>query len=270
MSVKAIAVDMDGTFLNSHHDYDRERFRDLYQRLTEQGIEFIVASGNQYYQLASHFPEIRDDISYVAENGALIYLHGRELFHGEMSQDALTKVYDLLDDDPSIEYVACGLNSAYMSPRISAEFAEIAKEHYQRLERVHNVREVEDVIFKFSIKTTVEHAEILVVELAEQLGEVVHTVTSGFGFIDLIIPGLHKANGLQKVLDEMGISPQDCVAIGDSLNDKEMLELVGYSVAMSNANDTVKSVSRFSTESNDESGAQNVIERVLQKEPPFV
>ncbi|SJL83981.1 Cof-type HAD-IIB family hydrolase [Vibrio palustris] len=270
MSIKAVAVDMDGTFLNSHHDYDRVRFHELYQGLKNQGIEFIVASGNQYYQLASYFPEIRDEISYVAENGALLYLHGEELFHGEMSGEALKKVYDLLDADKSIEYVACGLHSAYMGPRISQAFADVAANHYQRLERVDNVRAVDDVIFKFSIKTTVEHAEVLVVELAEQLGDLVDTVTSGFGFIDLIIPGLHKANGLQKVLHEMGIAADECVAIGDSLNDKEMLEFVGYSVAMSNAAEKIKAVSRYCTESNDDSGAQNVIERVLKQEAPFV
>jgi hydroxymethylpyrimidine pyrophosphatase-like HAD family hydrolase len=36
------------------------------------GIEFVVASGNQYYQLISFFPEIREQISFVAENGALV------------------------------------------------------------------------------------------------------------------------------------------------------------------------------------------------------
>ncbi|HAS9941873.1 TPA: HAD hydrolase family protein, partial [Salmonella enterica subsp. enterica serovar Typhimurium] len=40
--------------------------------MKKRGIEFVVASGNQYYQLISFFPELKDAISFVAENGALV------------------------------------------------------------------------------------------------------------------------------------------------------------------------------------------------------
>ncbi|MFD1900506.1 HAD hydrolase family protein [Enterococcus termitis] len=53
MTVKMIAVDMDGTFLNSEKDYDREKFNHLYKKMCEQNVRFVVASGNQYYQLKS-------------------------------------------------------------------------------------------------------------------------------------------------------------------------------------------------------------------------
>ena len=67
--IKAVAVDMDGTFLNSQNDYDRTRFEALFSRMKEKGIRFIVASGNQYYQLRSFFSGDRG-ITYVSENGA--------------------------------------------------------------------------------------------------------------------------------------------------------------------------------------------------------
>ncbi|WP_279390827.1 HAD hydrolase family protein [Mammaliicoccus sciuri] len=51
--IKAIAVDMDGTFLNSEGSYDKDLFKDVFSYLKSQNIKFIVASGNQYYQLRS-------------------------------------------------------------------------------------------------------------------------------------------------------------------------------------------------------------------------
>ncbi|EBS5766276.1 hypothetical protein EUQ87_10480 [Salmonella enterica subsp. enterica] len=63
-----------------HHAL-RRNFNDLKKR----GIEFVVASGNQYYQLISLFPELKDEISFVAENGALVYEHDKQLFHGELT-----------------------------------------------------------------------------------------------------------------------------------------------------------------------------------------
>jgi hydroxymethylpyrimidine pyrophosphatase-like HAD family hydrolase len=72
MSVKLIAVDMDGTFLSDAKTYNRPRFLAQYARMKAQGIRFVVASGNRYYQLISFFPEIAHEISFVAENGGWV------------------------------------------------------------------------------------------------------------------------------------------------------------------------------------------------------
>lgn len=56
MRIKLIAVDMDGTFLSDQKTYNRERFMAQYRQMKERGIRFVVASGNQYYQLISFFP----------------------------------------------------------------------------------------------------------------------------------------------------------------------------------------------------------------------
>ena len=47
---------MDGTFLTNNNEYDQERFTRQYEFMKEKGIHFVVASGNQYYQLRSFFP----------------------------------------------------------------------------------------------------------------------------------------------------------------------------------------------------------------------
>lgn len=59
MSVKLIAVDMDGTFLSDAKTYNRPRFLAQYARMKAQGIRFVVASGNQFYQLISFFRRLR-------------------------------------------------------------------------------------------------------------------------------------------------------------------------------------------------------------------
>lgn len=47
MTVKVIVTDMDGTFLNDAKQYDRPRFLAQFAQLRQQGIEFVVASGNR-------------------------------------------------------------------------------------------------------------------------------------------------------------------------------------------------------------------------------
>ena len=55
MAIKMIAMDLDGTFYHKDLSYDKERFNRLYSKMKENGIRFVVASGNQYYQLISFF-----------------------------------------------------------------------------------------------------------------------------------------------------------------------------------------------------------------------
>ena len=79
MSIKLIAVDMDGTFLSDQKTYNRERFMAQYQQMKAQGIRFVVASGNQYYQLISFFPEIANEIAFPS----IIFAISFSLFSGK-------------------------------------------------------------------------------------------------------------------------------------------------------------------------------------------
>ena len=90
-------------------------------------------------------------------------------------------------------------------------------------------------------------------------------VSSGHGDIDLIIPGVHKANGLAKLGKEWGIEPAEIAAFGDSGNDIEMLKYAGFSYAMENAQEKVKEAAEEIIRSNNQEGVLEVIEQLLNK-----
>ena len=269
MTVKVIVTDMDGTFLNDAKKYDRTRFMAQYHELKKRNIEFVVASGNQYFQLISFFPELKDEISFVAENGALVFEHGKQLFHGELTHHESRSVIGELLKDKQLNFVACGLQSAYVSEHAPASFVALMAKHYHRLKPVKDYHDIDDVLFKFSLNLPDSDIPNLVDKLHVSLDGIMKPVTSGFGFVDLIIPGLHKANGISRLLKRWKISPQECVAIGDSGNDAEMLKLVKYSFAMGNAAESIKEISRYSTDDNNHHGALNVIQAVLDNHSPF-
>lgn len=269
MKIKLIAVDMDGTFLNDNKQYDKERFMAQYAMLRQKGIKFVVASGNQYYQLISFFPEICHDIAFVAENGALVYDHDERLWHGELSREHYLTVLEVLAAFKGVNFVACGLESAYVNEGMSAPFLAIMARHYHRLKSVPDLRMVDDVIFKFALNLPDADIPALHHQLSHALDGIVKPVTSGFGFVDLIIPGAHKARGLQRLMERWQISPQECVAVGDSANDVEMLRLVGYPFAMANAVREVQAVARYTTTSNNDAGVLRIIDNVLNEENPF-
>lgn len=79
MSVKVIATDMDGTFLNSKGSYDHNRFQRILKQLQERDIRFVVASSNPYRQLREHFPDCHEQLTFVGENGANIISKNQSL-----------------------------------------------------------------------------------------------------------------------------------------------------------------------------------------------
>lgn len=88
-------------------------------------------------------------------------------------------------------------------------------------------------------------------------------MTSGYGSIDILPEGIHKAWGLEQVLKDLVIQPDQVMAFGDSDNDIELLSYVGYSYAMENATDKVKAVAKYMAPSHLEAGVLQVIEEYI-------
>lgn len=239
MSIKLIAVDMDGTFLSDQKTYNRERFMAQYQQMKAQGIRFVVASGNQYYQLISFFPEIANEIAFVAENGGWVVSEGKDVFNGELSKDAFTTVVEHLLTRPEVEIIACGKNSAYTLKKYDDAMKTVAEMYYHRLEYVDNFDNLEDIFFKFGLNLSDELIPQVQKALHEAIGDIMVPVHTGNGSIDLIIPGVHKANGLRQLQKLWGIDDSEVVVFGDGGNDIEMLRQAGFSFAMENAGNAV-------------------------------
>ncbi|MEB7922756.1 Cof-type HAD-IIB family hydrolase [Atlantibacter hermannii] len=269
MSVKLIAVDMDGTFLDDLKQYNRPRFLAQYARMKEQGIRFAVASGNQYYQLHSFFPEIAHEIAFVADNGAWVVCEGEDLFNGEFTAQEFNTVVDHLLTLPDIEIIASGKQWGYILERYDPAFKQMAARYYHRLKEVDAFSADDDVFFKFALNLPDAILAETMIALGESLDGIVVPVTSGHGSIDLIIPGLHKANGLRRVQARWGIADSEVVTFGDGGNDIEMLTQAGYGFAMQNAPENIRAIARYQAGHNNQQAVLDVIDKVLNHEAPF-
>ncbi|MGP2469900.1 Cof-type HAD-IIB family hydrolase [Yersinia sp. 2540 StPb PI] len=269
MSIKIIAVDMDGTFLNDQMSFDRERFSTQYSQLKENGIKFVVASGNQYYQLISFFPEIANEIAFVAENGAYVSNKNTEIFCGSISDEDCNKVLKTLLPIPYLDVIVCGKNGAYMLSSSDNYFYTTMSKYYHRLKIIDNFDQVTESAFKFAISLPNEKLVDFMKFIERELADIVTPVSSGHGSVDLIIPGLHKANGIKLLQKMWDVTDQQVVTFGDGGNDIEMLQYAGFGYAMANAPDNIKNVAKYQAESNNDSGVLNIIDKILKKEHPF-
>ena len=154
--VKAIAVDMDGTFLDSKKNYDKDRFEKIFKALKERNIEFIAASGNQFAKLQSIFGE--RDMFFISENGAVIY-NGNKLYnYRSFNRQDFQDVVDYLSIDHKMdELIICGVKSAYILKSTQATFKEDAHFYYHQLEEIDSLQHLlkDDYVkiaFKFFLK----------------------------------------------------------------------------------------------------------------------
>ncbi|MGL4723685.1 MAG: Cof-type HAD-IIB family hydrolase [Scandinavium sp.] len=269
MSIKLIAVDMDGTFLSDEKRYNRARFLAQYQKMKDQGIRFVVASGNQYWQLISFFPEIAHEIAFVAENGGWVRDAGEDVFNCKLSSEHFSKVVDFLHTLPAVEIIACGKRSAYTLKRYNDELKKMAALYYHRLELVENFDNIDDTFLKFGLNLPDRLVPEIQKVLHEGVGDMMTAVTTGHGNIDLIIPGVHKANGLRLLQARWGIDDSEVVTFGDSGNDLEMLRQAGFGFAMANACDAAVEAANHRAPHNNEEGVLQVIDQVLNREAPF-
>ena len=263
-SIKLVAVDVDGTFARNDHTIDVERFKRIFDHMTKEKVQFVVASGNQYYQLRDYFPGYHEQLSFVAENGAYVKDHEEVIFAGVIERDTVLTTLDWIDAHDEVLNVMSCYSCAYIERDPGKEtFFEHMGTYYHRLAWADDLRAVDDPVLKFALNVPPEKTMAYYNELRSSLSGHLEPTTSGHGAIDLIIPGNHKASGLERLAKRWGIDASECVTFGDGGNDVEMLRWAGRGYAMANASDAAKEAADAVCPSNEEQGVLSTLEELF-------
>lgn len=265
--IKAIAVDMDGTFLNSNNDYDREAFLELFKKLKAKEVRFVVASGNQYAQISSFFPEIWREITFVSENGGLVFEKGNLLIKKTIAKPIIQDTLTLLEKTSyKVGIILCGVQSAYILKSENTDLKKEAAKYYFALKEIDSFQDLpDDEWVKIALQLEDKNAFSIIDLMNEKNNSQLKAVYSGHGSVDLIANEVNKGNTLKQLLNQWGIKPEQFLAFGDSNNDLEMLELAGYSYSMANASEQVARVAKYQAPSNDENGVISTINALFDK-----
>ena len=90
-----------------------------------------------------------------------------------------------------------------------------------------------------------------------------HAVQSEPVYLEILPPGVSKGAALASMLDTLGLSAAETIAIGDNWNDVEMIEAAGLGVAMGQAPAGVRARADYVCRTADEGGVREVIERFV-------
>lgn len=268
MPLRLVAVDMDGTFLDHSQGYDRTTFAQLWQRMQDLGVYFVVASGNQLAQLRSYFRDY-PEVVYVAEGGAIIADQTGVLHVSPFSDDDVALILEQVSQRGDLRTLVCGVESASVLRSAGPQFIEQASRYYHRLNVVDDFSGISGPVVKFALDCP-DHATSEALDwLRTRIAGVATPVSSGHGSIDLIVPGAHKGAALQKLGERWGVLPAEMLTFGDGGNDLEMMRLSGRAVAMGNAPDEIKRAADVVIGTNAEQAVLSYLATALENADAF-
>lgn len=250
--IKLVASDLDGTLLQGGAQELTPRAIELIHQLTETGVRFVSASGRQYDNQRRVFEQIKDEISYIAENGSICVHQGKVIARATIDDGLCARIIEEIKREKHFEIVVSREDSCFIENNDPAFVDHIVNIMKNTTQIVDDVAAVEGPILKIAICNMKDGPHIIdkyLKHLQDMFGSEIKVVTSGNIWIDFIAPGANKGTALQTLLDQLHISPEECMAFGDQYNDVEMLQLVGTSYAMSNAAPGISYYSTYVTDS---------------------
>ncbi|WP_046179089.1 Cof-type HAD-IIB family hydrolase [Domibacillus tundrae] len=285
--ITSIATDMDGTLLNGKMEVS-EANRAAIKKAQELGIEVVVATGRSYMEARFALDGTGIECPIIAANGAEVRNAKGEIIQFTALEDDLA--YDLYHrlKDVGVYFEVYTNQATYtdnaekavellidivLSAHPETKEEDIRERAKLRIERglVKQVNDYEEIIrdtsqhiYKFFVFSTDYD---LLQKAADRLENIDGVAVSSSGNENLEVTNDQAQKGitLENYLASKGLSMKDALAVGDNYNDLSMLERVGYSYAMGNADANIKKAARFETAKNEDSGVAKAIEDALER-----
>jgi len=273
MDIRVIATDMDGTLLDPKGQLDLPRLEKILDKLDQCDIRFVIATGNEVHRMRQLLGHLTERVVLVVANGARIF-ENNELIQAQTWDDAMVDkaLGHFKGRECQDQFVVTAMNGGFVKK--GTVFTELDKfmtpEMIEKLyQRMNFVDEFDPNLFggvlKMSMVVGEERSDSVLQEINDLFDGHVRAVSSGYGCIDILQDGIHKAWGLVELLKRWDLKSEQIMAFGDSENDIEMLEMAGISYAMENAEERVKEIATEVAPANSQAGVYQVLENWLER-----
>lgn len=262
MSVKLIATDIDGTLLPEGTDRINPEIFDVILRLKEQGIVFAAASGRQYYSMAHLFEPVKQDMIFIAENGAYVCCRNQDIRLNVMDREQVVKLVEQLRRIPGGCITLNAKDRFYVEHEDPKFLDLILNGYHNQVSRVEDVLAVDTEVIKVSLYME-QGIEEEAKGLLPQWEKVFTGTIAGDIWLDFMKKGSDKGEALGSVQRALSISREETMAFGDNLNDIAMLNCASMSYAIGNARQEVKAAAAHVADTNINDGVLKVLKTLL-------
>lgn len=257
---KIIAMDMDGTLLRDDKtlsDLTKKYIRLFHHKHPD--IAPVICSGRPKTGIMPFLEELGmlEHPSYVvSQNGANVFetQSGKRLYDAFLSPSSFQQWIDLADAHHvglagvgiDVYYTLDDEPNSYVLEDVKMIRTRLVKRTYEDL--------LQESLYKFLLFESPENLDAFEKAIPQSYREDFYVVRSQPYLVEVMPKGINKATGLAELTKILGLELSDVMAIGDEMNDYEMLSEVGFPVAMGNATQAIKDIAALVTLSNEEDG----------------
>lgn len=273
MSIKLIALDMDGTLLGADHRTVPAENVAALREASRRGVKVAIASGRSWSLIHETAEELGCVDYGVTANGGYVLdaATGLAQVRSPMEAGLSLAVIDILRRrELYFEVYINGKNYVQADDvehlyqfALSEEFTGM---FLRNMTVTQDMREVvrQHGVEKFDVfYVPPELRETVVAELTAT-GPMAYAAALD-GNLELTAPGVNKGAALAALTEKLGIAPAEVMAFGDAGNDLEMLAWAEWSFAMENGTDAAKGAARYLAPPNYEGGVGRMVEKYVLK-----
>lgn len=278
---KLIAIDLDGTLLNSYGIIPEEN-RKAIKKAQEAGINVVLASGRTTNSVKSLAEELGGNEYIICGNGSLIYdLKKEEIIYDKFIEK--TKALQIIQicEQNSIYYnvytedmvIAKTLDNNVLfyhqenankpdSKKTKINLVDNIYEYVRNLEGKNilkfTISDKSSIIFNSIIKKLRLIKNIDVLDVAHMSRKIIKAgteeVSLEYYYTEITSENVDKWNAIEWLANKLKIEKSEIMAIGDNINDKMMIENAGIGIAMGNSDPKIKEIADKVVTTNNECG----------------
>ena len=264
MGYKLISMDFDGTLLTDDKKV-LPKTEEILRSLKREGYKVVGATARTLEDTINAVP-IDIFTHVIVNNGVTIYdvEHEEEEWMGYITNQEASKIIQEVEEISKQIYLISG--TKYYAYKITSELLPFIVEKTQ----IDKVEDIQEKIARMNIflKTGEDvntNYQLITRKFSNVNCFIMQNSNSNDQWLIINPKNINKANTLETLGQNLGISTQEMIFFGDGLNDLEVIKRVGLGVAMGNALPEVKEKSKAITTSNNEDGIEKFLVKKLIK-----
>ena len=285
---KLIAIDLDGTLLNSFGEISTKNKEKLVEA-HEKGAEVVLASGRTTESILNFATELGICNYLISGNGAIVYDIKKQkiLTNKFMKKNRLLEVIKTCEE--SGIYYNIYTEEAVITKSLKYNTLFYSKENEKKSDDKKTKIEIIEDIYKYVeerekcdyTKVTIcaesfemfsnvieklkEIKNVEVLDVSRMTKKIIKCgddeIKLEYFYTEISRANVDKWNAIEFLAEKMGINQDEIMAIGDNINDKEMIEKAGLGVVMANSTPVVVNIANEVTAGNNDEGVAKILQK---------
>lgn len=285
---KLIAIDIDGTLLNSYGEVSKEN-KEAIKMVIDKEIDVVLASGRMPKAVLPIANEVCANKYLISGNGAAIYdiENDETIYSNYMTKEKVLEIIDICEKNSmfynvytnnviltkSLNYnILFYHNENKKNPEDKKIKINITNDIYNYIKNYEGddllkitICDSDKMIFNSIMNKLKTLRDIDVLEVAHMSKKIIKHGTEDFEisyfYTEISNKNVNKWTAIEALIRKLGIKKEEVMAIGDNINDKEMIENAGIGIVTGNSSPLMKEIADKVVASNNESGVAEAIQR---------